>query len=379
MQQRLRRAFKAALMIVLLFTGGWILTTQPATAQTTPSSGAASSASPTKSLKIATREVPPFAFQDSSGKWRGIAIDMWEQIGRDLGVESVYESVSLQEMLDGIASGQFDAAVGALSVTNEREGKFDFSHPFFNTGLGIVVPLEAGGGSWLRTWKAMLSPAFLKAVAGLLALLTAVGALIWLAERRRNADQFPDDPARGIGAGLWWSSVTMTTVGYGDKSPETFTGRFIALIWMFVSVIIISTVTASLTTALTVDALSSSVQDESGLSRVRTGTVAGSTSAERLSIKGIGFQSFDDLSQAMQALNAGNLDAVVYDRPLLRYLVKTQFAGKLQVLKVTFEPQDYAIGLPSNSKLREGVNLGILKHARGTAWEALVTKYLGKE
>jgi voltage-gated potassium channel Kch len=64
-------------------------------------------------------------------------------------------------------------------------------------------------------------------------LLTVTGALIWLAERRHNEEQFRRDPAAGIGNGIWWSAVTMTTVGYGDKAPVTLAGRVIALVWMF--------------------------------------------------------------------------------------------------------------------------------------------------
>lgn len=358
----------AATALTLLVTS--IVTAPSACAQETASKG---------TIKVATRPVPPFAFQDDEGKWRGIAIDLFERIAKDLQLTPEYEATeTLAGMLDGVTDGTYAIAVGALSVTGEREQKFDFSHPFFQTGLGIVVRAESGA-SWMRTWKAMLSPAFLKAVGGLLALLTAVGALIWFAERRRNADQFPQDAARGIGAGLWWSSVTMTTVGYGDKSPETFGGRLIALIWMFVSVIIISTVTASLTTALTVDALSSDVENENDLARVRTGTVRSSTSADRLTDRGIGYTGFDNLDSALQSLANGTLDAVVYDRPLLRYQVKSNFPGKLRVLKLTLEPQEYALAVPEASKLREKVNRGLLKHGRGSAWNTLVTRYLGEE
>ena len=266
-------------LLTRLLIGIFLLVTLLAVAPVSPIESAwaqsqSGSTATQQTVNVVTRSVPPFAFQDAEGKWRGIAIDLFERIADDLGMEYQYQVAdTLDDMLDGVSTGRYSLAVGALSVTAQREELFDFSHPYFQTGLGIVVPASSGP-SWLRMWKAMISPEFLKAVGGLLALLTFVGALVWLAERRRNADQFPEDAARGIGAGLWWSSVTMTTVGYGDKSPETFGGRLIALIWMFVSVIIISTVTASLTTALTVDALSSAVQGEEDLARARTGMAA---------------------------------------------------------------------------------------------------------
>ena len=328
-------------------------------------------------LTVATRSVPPFAFQDAAGDWQGIAITLWEQSLAEAGMRSRYVEVSLDEMVQGIADGHFDAAVGALSVTPQREILFDFSHPFYRTGLGVAVRQE-DGGSWWAVARSFASPRFLAVVAALLGLLAFVGAVVWLLERRKNG-QFPGDPVRGIGSGLWWSSVTMTTVGYGDKAPITPAGRAVALVWMFASLIIVSTITASLTTALTLDALSSTVEAEGDLARVRTGTIADSTSQERLQRKGIGHQAYPDADSALQALVAGRIDAVVYDRPLLRYRVRTDHPDTLQVLKLSFEPQDYAIGLPTGSALREGLNQGLLRFGRGPDWEALLQRYLGDD
>ncbi|MGO2102628.1 MAG: ion channel [Psychroflexus halocasei] len=44
----------------------------------------------------------------------------------------------------------------------------------------------------------------------------------------------------------------MTTVGYGDKSPLSLGGRIVGLIWMFMAVIILSSLTAGIASALTV-------------------------------------------------------------------------------------------------------------------------------
>ena len=68
-------------------------------------------------------------------------------------------------------------------------------------------------------------------------LLFVVGNLIWLAERRRNADQFPRQYLKGVGNGMWFALVTLTTVGYGDRAPLSKTGRAIAGVWMVMSLL----------------------------------------------------------------------------------------------------------------------------------------------
>ena len=238
------------------------------------------------------------------------------------------------------------------------------------------MPAESTSG-FDRIVRGLASPTFLSTVGTLFTLLAIVGALIWFLERRHNT-QFPADPVRGIGVGLWFSSVTMTTVGYGDKAPLTLAGRSVALIWMLVSVILFSFVTASLTTALTVDALSGKVRSEDDLRHARTGTVAHSTSATRLKKKGYAHHTYPDLKAAMTALAENKLDAVVYDQPLLRYLTKTDFADKVRVLPVMVESQDYGVGLPLGSALRKPINRALLHHGQGAEWDALVARYIGE-
>jgi len=124
-------------------------------------------------------------------------------------------------------------------VTADREATMDFTHAFYSTGIAIAVaPKDSGGLATMLA--AIFTPRFGKLIAALFAMLLLIGALMWLAERRRNAQQFGGSAAHGIGAGLWWSAVTMTTVGYGDKAPVTLLGRVLGLFWMFAAILIIA-------------------------------------------------------------------------------------------------------------------------------------------
>jgi ABC-type amino acid transport substrate-binding protein len=340
-------------------------------------SHAVSADTPEEVLTVATRHVPPFAIKRDDGTWAGVSIDLWHTVSTELGWRTEFVDLGLSAMLEAVAQGEVAAAVGALSITSQREVVMDFSHPFLTSGLAIAVPRD-GGGAWLKVLQRLFSGPFLGVVALLGGVLLAVGVLVWFFERRRNP-QFGGSPAEGIGSGLWWSAVTMTTVGYGDKAPQTTGGRALALVWMFASVIVISSFTAAIASALTVGELDGKVKGKDDLGRVRVVTVEGSTSAAYLRDRGDDFVPVGDLRDALRELAEGKADAVVYDEPILRYFVKQEFAESLVVLPGTFQRQDYGIALPSGSPLRESLNRDLLRHLQGPAWRATLVRYIGSE
>lgn len=324
---------------------------------------------------IATRHAPPFAIKTANG-WEGITIELVHRIAKELDVPYSFREMDLEEMLDATASGDVDAAAAALTITTEREQMVDFSHPFFTSGLGIAVPLRTEV-TWLSALKRVASMAFLQAAGALLAILTLVGVLVWFVERKRNA-QFPGDPIKGVGSGIWWSAVTMTTVGYGDKAPLTVAGRVIGLIWMFASIIVISGFTAAIATSLTVGHLDQSIASLDDLSGKRVLTVKGSTSGIYLDEKFVGHKTVASIADALDLLAAGQADAVIYDQPILRYLVTDSYLQELHVLPNTFARQDYGIALPQGAPFREMLNQEILRVIHGPEWEHILNRYLGR-
>lgn len=319
-------------------------------------------------LVVGTRNVPPFAIHRADGTWEGLAIVLWEELAKQLGLRYRYVEYSLPDLLAGVRTGTVDVAAAALTITSEREARFDFSHAFLSSGLGIAVSDK--DTSWVSSIERLLSGPFFRVVGGLLGLLLGIGCLVWLFEHRRNP-QFGKGLA-GIGAGVWWSAVTMTTVGYGDKAPVTLGGRVVAVIWMFTSVIVISSFTAAIATALTVATLDSRIQGVDDLSRARTATVANSTSAAFLDARHISYRPVPDVGAALAALDAGEIDAVVYDAPALLYRTRHDYAGRIAVLPETFARQDYGIAMPTDSPLRESINQHLPSLLYGPVWaEAL--------
>ncbi len=328
-------------------------------------------------LQVGTKVAPPFAMKNAEGQWSGISIDLWRELARELNLEYQFVEEDLTGLITGVNEGRLDVAIAALTVTHTREEMLDFSHPFYTTGLSIAVP-HNNQNRFSLLFEAFFSSAFLKVIASLGSLLLIFGLIVWLLERRRNSAQFDPKPLKGIGDGFWWAAVTMTTVGYGDKAPLTLGGRLVALVWMFAGLILISTFTAAITTSLTVAELGSSIQGPQDLARVRVGSVTGSTSESYLRAQHLGYVSAPTPAIALDEMSAGKSDAVVYDTPLLKYLIGQRPSQPLQVLPGEFDRQSYAIALPTGSPLREPLNRALLKFLNSPKWTDITYRYLGE-
>ena len=327
-------------------------------------------------IVVGTKVAAPFVIEDPQDHYSGLSIDLWKKIADRLGITYRMEKTDLNGLISGLQDGKLDISVAALTATPEREAVVDFSHPFYITGYAIAVP-ERGNTIWLAV-KRFFSWEFFTALLALTAVLLLAGFLLWLAERHRNPAMFGGKRREGIGASFWWAAVTMTTVGYGDKAPVTLMGRVIAIVWMFASIIIISSFTAAIATSLTVSQLETSISSLDDLRDARVSTVGDSASAAFLDNLSIHHANSQSLNDSLQALADGKVNAVVYDAPIMRYEVKQKYRDSISVLQKTFVRQDYAFALPNNSPLRKKINQEIIEIISSDDWQSLVNKYLDK-
>lgn len=322
-------------------------------------SGTARAADPTDPpLIVGTKESPPYAYKDEEGIWSGSSIELWREIALALDVEYQFEERDLDGLLRGLERGDLDVAVAALTITSERERRFDFTHPFETSGLSVAVSVP-DVSLWSGLWETLRSRQFLQLMLGLGGMQFMVGTLMWWFERKHPHPDFEANPRQGLFSGYWWAVVTMTTVGYGDKTPQTRRGRILALAWMIVSIILISTFTATVASMNTLNQLNADIRTPDDLVRLRVGTIRHSTSETWLRDAELNFRDYEDGPAAITALRNGEIDAVIYDRGLLEQLMVDMHADEiedLELLSMTWQRQDYAFAVPSGSPLREEIN-----------------------
>lgn len=324
-------------------------------------------------IRVATKEIEPFVFIEQD-RFTGFSIDLWKEVAllADLPYEFV-EVETVTEQLDAVKSGQADVAIAAISMTPEREEDLDFSYPYYRAGLQIMTSRESVS-TFSRLLSFLFSSRFLIGLAILMLILVAVGHIIWLVERKNNPD-FPSSYIKGIWEGLWWASVTVTTVGYGDKTVKDKWGRLLAIFWMFAGLFLIANFTAFVTAEATVAQLQTSITGVEDLPGNRVVTVAGTTSAEYLQTIGIPFRAVSSVEDAYAILENDLADALVYDAPVLQYYVATTNGTDFQLVGSPFIPDDYGIAMSPESKYEEKINKALLQIKVNGTYEELTAKW----
>lgn len=329
---------------------------------------------PVPPLRIIAAGGEPFVITSPDGSISGLSIDVWNAASRQLGFGGeITAASSVDESLERLAAGEADLVIGPISITEDRARRLRFTQPYFSSTLGIAA---RPGGTLLDRFAPFLTATFMTGAAGLVGILLIVGTLLWLAERNKNPEHFPSSSS-GVGNGIWMALVTMTTVGYGDRVPQTFAGRVITGVWMLVSLVIASSLTAFLATALTLSQIEASSTDFEGrLDEGVVGVVAGTTSETFVRERGGRVAAFDTLGDAFEAAATGDADAIVFDRPMLQYLLIQNPEIDLEIAPAGYQPQNYGFAA-TDAELAHTISLAILSAQENAELDMIVEDWLG--
>lgn len=365
------------LFLALAATTVWLMGAQ-ASAADTAGTPTAETAAQVETIRVVTKPIEPFVFTDAPEP-RGFSIDLWQAVALEAGLDysiTVVDTVS--ESLDEVRNGQADVAIAAITITEERERTLDFSVPYYRAGLGILTT-PATPPRIVDTIASAFTPSLLRLLVFLLGIIIVAGHVIWLVERRRNPEQFPRDYVHGVWEGIWWATVTMTTVGYGDKAPLGIPGRLFGLFWMFAGLFIIANFTAGVTATLTAERLTTAINGPQDLPGHTVATVAGSTSDEWLTGQGISHQTTEFIEEAYALLESGQVEAIVYDFPVLQYYVLNSANSDLVMAGGIFNTELYGIALADGSIYREQVDQALLRVIENGTYESIHRRWLGGE
>ncbi|NXG69248.1 NMDE3 protein, partial [Baryphthengus martii] len=291
-----------------------------------------------------------------------------------------------------------DMAIGSLTINEERSEIVDFSVPFVETGISVMVARSNGTVS-PSAFLEPYSPAVW--VMMFVMCLTVVAVTVFVFEyfspvgynQNLTSGKRPGGPTFTIGKSVWllWALVFNNSVPI--ENPKGTTSKIMVLIWAFFAVIFLASYTANLAAFMIQEQYIDTV---SGLSDrkfqkpqeqyppFRFGTVPNGSTERNIR------SNYPDMhthmvkynqrsvEDALTSLKMGKLDAFIYDAAVLNYMAGKDEGCKLVTIgsgKV-FATTGYGIALQKDSRWKRAIDLALLQFLGDGETQKLETVWL---
>ncbi|KAK7379680.1 hypothetical protein VNO78_34369 [Psophocarpus tetragonolobus] len=280
-------------------------------------------------------------------------------------------------MLHLVTIGALDAVVGEITITTHRAKIVDFTQPYIESGLVVVAPIrkmKSSAFAFLRPFTPMMW--FVTSM-----FFLVVGTVVWILERRTN-DDFRGPARRQVVTIIWFSFSTLFSTH--RESIVSTLGRLVLIIWLFVVLILNSSYTASLTSILTVEQLTSSVKgiesllasnDPIGFQR---GSFAENYLTEELNIRRSRLVPLKSLKEYEKALKDGpangGVAAIIDERAYMELFLETRC--EFSIVGREFTKNGWGFGFPKESPLAIDTSNAILKLSENGELQRIRDKWI---
>jgi polar amino acid transport system substrate-binding protein len=201
----------------------------------------------------------------------------------------------------------------------------------FDSGLQIMVRADNNGGfSIWQIWSILSTGAMPFLLSLMAALIIIPSHLVWYAERRSTSHFISQKYFPGIWQAAWWAIGAVA--GQQPDSPASKWGRILAAMAILVSMVFMSYFQATITSALTIQTLKGDINGPEDLVGRKVGTTTGSTAAGYIKSLDVVPTEFSKITEAFTALENKQLDAVVFDSPVLLYYAATKGRNKVRLV-----------------------------------------------
>ncbi len=319
---------------------------------------------------------PPFVVRDGE-RWSGWAIDLWTEVARQAGIDwQISGTADQDDIVAALAAGRADVGVGDITVTRERAGRIDFSHPFFRTGLRLLVSEGRASSLW-DTLGELATPTHVRLGLGLLVLLAGMSVLIYALARRHDTDNFPENRAEGVVEAVYVAAGALLK-GQLDRRllPGVF-NRVLTIVWMFLGTAVVAYFTAAVAAVVTVRRLDTGIQGLDDLRGSPVAAVVGTFEVDWLRRRGFEVITVNDVDAGAASVTSGQSRALVHSAPALAWWVARHPTAEVDVIDNSFERAYFAFALQHQSPLRLRINVALLALEESGFLEELDRRWLG--
>lgn len=267
----------------------------------------------------------------------------FERLGHNISPEYILfdnENGSYNDLVSQVYLQNMDAAVGDITILANRSENVDFTAPFSDLGVGLMVKLENDPWFFLKP----LSPALWTVSA---CSFVVMGSIVWLIEHPIN-EEFQGSLAQQIGAVLWFS---VSTLVYANRERlRSNASRFIVGVWFFVVLILTSSYIANLSSLLTVAQFKYEKSHYIGYSAnsyVRRMVDNLNFGDDRLKPYQSPEQYYDALTKGSKH---GGVDAILEEVPYIKALIARN-PGEYAMVKSSSKTSGFGFAFPKGSSM----------------------------
>ncbi|ESQ51409.1 hypothetical protein EUTSA_v10016194mg [Eutrema salsugineum] len=314
----------------------------------------------------------------------GYAIDIFEAALKKLPYSVIpqyypFESPDdkYNDLVYQVYNGTWDAVVGDVTITANRSKYVDFTLPYTESGVSMMVPLRDNENK--NTWV-FLKPWSLDLWVTTVCFFVLIGFVVWLFEHRVNND-FRGPPHHQIGTSFWFSFSTMV-FAHREKVVSNLS-RFVVVVWCFVVLVLTQSYTANLTSFLTVQRLQPAATTMRDL--IRNGEYVGYQHGAFVYdiLIGEGFDKsklkpFGSAEECDDLLSKGTSKdgiAAAFDEVAYLKAILSQYCSKYAMVEPTFKTAGFGFAFPKNSPLTGDVSRAILNLTQGEEMAPIENKW----
>jgi polar amino acid transport system substrate-binding protein len=360
----MRNSLRAVLLLVLL--GGLPVAAQ--TVQPVPPVQAAP-------LRVAVFVVPPFVIKSANG-YTGFSMELWQRVAAELHLSYQTQEVgTVSDLLAMVRDGRADVGVSSLTITAERFATVDFSQPYFDSGLRIMIDEDrhASMGSMMT---ALHRSGHLRVYAWLGGLIIIATVVLTLVDRKYDPE-FPQPWYEGFAEAFHHVMSVATSGSTSHRNLFGVPGRILSSLWLACGVAVVAYVTSSITSVMTVSQLNHQINGPADLGHKVVGAFPGTTGEVYCRDVMLDVQEFSTMEAAVDALLNNQISAIVRDAPVLEWYDRQHPEQPVTVVGPLFRPEKYGFAFPKGSQLTREVSEVVLRLKDQGLLDQLHARYFG--
>ena len=282
----------------------------------------------------------------------------------------------LVDIMKKLRTGECDLSP-AIALSGEEAGEIEFTEPYLFS-YGAVLTARKSLLQSLGTFHGILmNKRVLAIILAMLGGMIFFSLLLMFVERKHEKGHFSGPSVKGFGSALWFSAVTMTTVGYGDKTPLSLLGRLVTFFWMLAGVLIIAVFTGTVASSLTRAEMKEGIVSFGDLPRFKVGCVAGSRMDFLLQERGIPAQRFNTYDEIKNASEKGLITAFAGDIVPLQYMMNRNPDLKCDLYTLPDSAMIYAFATRQGLLQLSAINRELLKISLLPDWRSKSERWTG--